>query len=142
MTERVLVDKSAFEQRRHSAAARSTLEDLTDLGTLAMCDLVALEVRFSARNLSDFKALDAALRTQPWLHLSAEIGTRAMEVQELLGRRGQHRLSIADLLIAATAEVHGATVLHHDRDFDRIGAVTGQPMRWIVPAGSGFGADQ
>jgi hypothetical protein len=49
---------------------------------------------------------------------------------------------IPDLLVAATAEVHGATVLHHDRDFERIAAVTGQPTRWIVPPGSGFGGDR
>lgn len=60
----------------------------------------------------------------------------------MLASRGQHRLPIMDLLIAATAEVHGATVLHHDRDFDRIADVTGQVTRWIVPAGSGFGAGQ
>jgi hypothetical protein len=27
-------------------------------------------------------------------------------------------------------------VLHHDTDFDRIAAVTGQPVEWVVPRGS------
>jgi len=40
-----------------------------------------------------------------------------------------------DLLTAAIAEHHGAVVLHYDRDFDHLSAVTGQQTRWIVPAG-------
>jgi hypothetical protein len=34
------------------------------------------------------------------------------------------------------AERHGVSVLHYDRDFDRIAAITGQPVEWVVPAGS------
>ena len=41
------------------------------------------------------------------------------------------------VMIAATAEVHGATVLHYDRDFDLIAAVTGQPTQWITRRGTG-----
>ena len=132
MTDRVLVDKSALAPRNHHPGAAATLRELAEVGNLATSHLVALEVLYSARNVADYKALDAVLRSQPWLGLTPEVGDRALEVQGVLARRGQHRLSIPDLLIAATAEVHGATVLHHDRDFDRIGAVTGQPMRWIV----------
>ncbi|WP_422733293.1 hypothetical protein ACN26Y_20445 [Micromonospora sp. WMMD558] len=43
---------------------------------------------------------------------------------------------MADLLTAATAERHDATVLHYDGDFDMITAITGQPTTWVVPAGS------
>jgi predicted nucleic acid-binding protein len=39
-------------------------------------------------------------------------------------------------LIAAAAESAGVELLHYDEDFDRIAAITGQPMRWIVPRGS------
>jgi predicted nucleic acid-binding protein len=40
------------------------------------------------------------------------------------------------LIIAAAAERDGLVVLHYDRDFDRIGDVTHQPMEWVVPAGT------
>jgi predicted nucleic acid-binding protein len=51
-----------------------------------------------------------------------------------LARHGHHRsVGVADLLIAAVAEVHGATVLHYDSDFERIAEVTGQAHEWIVP---------
>jgi predicted nucleic acid-binding protein len=32
---------------------------------------------------------------------------------------------MADLLVAATAERHGVTVLHYDGDYDIIAAITG-----------------
>jgi predicted nucleic acid-binding protein len=54
---------------------------------------------------------------------------RAVEVLTLLADRGQHRApSIPDLIIAATAELAGLTVLHLDRDFEIIARITGQPL--------------
>ena len=41
-----------------------------------------------------------------------------------------------DLLIAAIAEVNGATLLHYDRQFDTIGRLTGQPIEWLARRGS------
>lgn len=61
---------------------------------------------------------------------------RALEVQARLAELGQHRLPIPDLIIAATAEVGGLIVLHYDADFDRITAVTGQAVEWVVERGS------
>jgi predicted nucleic acid-binding protein len=40
------------------------------------------------------------------------------------------------LIIAAAAELHGATVLHYDADYDRIAAITGQPTEWVAAKGS------
>jgi predicted nucleic acid-binding protein len=34
------------------------------------------------------------------------------------------------------AEAAGLTLVHYDKDFDAIGAVTGQSMRWAAPQGS------
>ena len=57
------------------------------------------------------------------------IEDRALEVLTLLADRGQHRgLSIPDLIIAATAEFAGLTVLHLDKDFEIIASITGQPL--------------
>jgi predicted nucleic acid-binding protein len=62
---------------------------------------------------------------------------RALEVHRELGKLSKHRhFSLPDLIIAATAELNGATVLHYDAAFDRIAKVTGQPMEWISPQGS------
>lgn len=57
------------------------------------------------------------------------IEDRAAEVQMLLADRGQHRApSIPDVLIAATAEKAGLTVLAVDKDFDLIVEVTAQSV--------------
>ncbi|WP_342706616.1 PIN domain-containing protein [Paramicrobacterium humi] len=58
---------------------------------------------------------------------------RALEVQALLVAKGHHRApSVGDLLIAATAEAAGLTVLHVDKDFELIADVTGQPVERLL----------
>lgn len=65
----------------------------------------------------------------PVEHATPRAGDRAVEVLTLLASRGQHRApSIPDLLIAATAEIAGLTVLHCGKDFELIAAVTGQGL--------------
>ncbi len=60
-----------------------------------------------------------------------------MEVHRELARTSRHRhFRLPDLIIAATAEHAGATVLHYDTGYDRIAAVTGQPTEWIAERGS------
>lgn len=60
-----------------------------------------------------------------------------MKFQASLVERGQHRSAgVADLLVAAIAELEGLTVLHYDADFDVIAEVTGQPTEWVVPRGT------
>jgi predicted nucleic acid-binding protein len=67
------------------------------------------------------------------LHLTPAVEDRSVEVQTLLADRGQpdrgqHRaLSVPDLIVAATAEFAGLTVLHADKDFEVIAEITGQP---------------
>ena len=65
----------------------------------------------------------------PVEYLTPAIEDRAVEVLALLADRGQHRApSVPDLIIAATAELAGLTVLHLDKDFDVIADVTGQSV--------------
>jgi predicted nucleic acid-binding protein len=81
--------------------------------------------------------LGPLLRGFDHLPCTDEVWDRAKEIQRRALFRGNHRaLSMADVLIAATAERHGVTVLHYDGDYDMIAAITGQPTRWVVPAGT------
>jgi hypothetical protein len=65
----------------------------------------------------------------PVEYLTPAVEDRAVEVLALLADRGQHRApSVPDLIIAATAELAGLTVLHLDKDFDVIADVTGQSV--------------
>ncbi|COZ44499.1 Conserved protein of uncharacterised function with PIN domain%2C possible toxin VapC18 [Mycobacterium tuberculosis] len=45
-------------------------------------------------------------------------------------------MKIADLVIAAAAELSGTIVWHYDENYDRVAAITGQPTEWIVPRGT------
>lgn len=53
-------------------------------------------------------------------------------------RGGLHHRSvtIADLVIATSAEAAGDIVVHHEAELDRIAEVTGQSTEWVAPAGS------
>lgn len=116
---------------------RAALRPLVDAGLVATCWMVDLEVLYSARNAAEHDKVSADRRGLEWLAMPDEIGDRAIEVQNELARRGLHRgVPLPDLVIAATAERHGATVLHYDADFDVIAEVTGQPVRWVVPRGT------
>ena len=65
----------------------------------------------------------------PVEYMTPAIEKRTVEVLTLLADRGQHRApSVPDLIIAATAELAGVTVLHLDKDFDVIADVTGQSV--------------
>lgn len=136
MTPLHLADKSALEQRRHSDDARRFLETLLLENLLAACHVIALEVLYSARNLRDYETLRRDIAAIRWIPVSEPVMDRAMEVQHLLAKRGQHRTPLPDLMIAAAAEVNGAVLLHYDSDFDRIAAATGQATKWIVPRGA------
>jgi len=63
----------------------------------------------------------------PVEYLTPAMERRAVEVQLQLADQGHRAPGIPDLLIAATAERAGHTVLHLDKDFDLIASVTGQP---------------
>jgi predicted nucleic acid-binding protein len=104
---------------------------------IAACHMTALEVCYSARNQADLEALLAGQRALEWLPVSAAVMDRALEVQRMLARKhgNAHRRPIPDLIIAATAELHEAEVLHVDSDYDVIAEVTGQPTRRLFDPG-------
>lgn len=132
-----LVDTSAIARiGRHDV--RAELTRLGQLGLLATCVTIDLDVLYSARNPTEYAAT-ARLRSSGFtdLPLSSAIATRAREVQAALARQGKHRAAgVVDLLTAAIAEQHAATVLHYDSDFDHVAAITRQPTQWVVPRGS------
>ena len=126
-----LIDKSALVKLGHSPNAAQWAGRI-ERGLVAISTVTRLEVGFSARS-ADYHT--RALRLPPIAampveYLTPTIEDRAVEVQAVLATRGQHRAaSIPDLLIAATAELTGRTVLHLDKDFDLISEVTGQPLQ-------------
>jgi len=69
----------------------------------------------------------------PIEYLTPAIEDRAVEILTLLAGPGRHRApSVPGLIIAATAELAGLTVLHLDKDFDVIAEITGQPVERLT----------
>lgn len=132
-----LADKSALTRRETRPQVRAVIEPLLVSGQIATCGIVDLELLYSATSPTVYERLARGLRALPRAELDEQVLDRALEVQSRLARRAQHRaVPLPDLMIAACAEAAGLTVLHYDADFDRIAAVTGQPVRWVVPRGS------
>ena len=131
-----LIDKSALARMQHPRV-QARVGPIIESGEAATCAIIDLEVLFSARNGREHSRTrlrrEFAYRRVP---LTEEIFERAIEVQGQLARRGQHRLPIPDLIIAAAAEAEDMIVLHYDADFDTIAAVTKQEVEWVAPRGS------
>lgn len=138
MTEVYLLDKSALARVDRHPPAQEAFFALDEAGTLATCAIIDLEIGYSARGYADHDSVSAD-RRDLYIDLPITRGVchRAKSVQRELARRGQHRgPGVADLIIAACAELHDAVVVHYDSDFETIAAITGQPVRWLVPAGT------
>jgi predicted nucleic acid-binding protein len=108
-------------------------------GRIATCDMVRLELLHGARNVDEFRTTRSRLAYLPDCPIAAEQWQRALDVYEALaGKGGKHQRAVKhpDLLIAAAAEAAGVPLLHYDKDFDRIAAITGQPTRWLAPRGT------
>jgi hypothetical protein len=125
-----LIDKSALVRLAASPDA-AEWAGRVERGLVRIATVTRLEVGYSARSGPELRAglRQPPLSSMPVEYLTPAIEDRAVEILALLADRGQHRApSIPDLIIAATAELAGLTVLHLDKDFEVIAAVTGQPM--------------
>lgn len=131
-----LADTSVLSRAGRSSTVGERVASLRRSGALWTCDLVTLEVGYSARNQAEWQAVVSAQHELHQAAISDAVAGRAVEVQGLLARRGHHRVALPDLLIAAAAEAAEVTVLHYDSDYVTIGAATGQPVEWVVRAGS------
>jgi len=125
-----LIDKSALVRLAASPDAAEWAGRI-ERGLVRITTVTRLEAGYSARSGPELRAgwRQPPLSSMPVEYLTPAIEDRAVEVLTLLADRGQHRApSLPDLIIAATAELAGLTVLHLDKDFEVIAEVTGQPV--------------
>lgn len=131
-----LIDKSALVRLQLDQvddAERWTAR--IDRGLVRLSTITRLELGYSVRTGAAGREgfRQPPLSLMPVERITPAIEDRAEEVQMLLADRGQHRApSIPDLLIAATAEKAGLTVLAVDKDFDLIAEITGQPLETLA----------
>ncbi|MEV6766539.1 PIN domain nuclease [Streptomyces sp. NPDC051105] len=136
-TAKYLIDTSALVRILRQPALAYWESPLAE-GLVARCPVTEIEFLYSAGDAENrvqmVEDLDALFC---WTPQDDRALTRAWRVQEELTAKGRHRSAGAvDLLVAATAEIQGLTVLHYDNDFETIASVTGQPAQWLMPPGS------
>ena len=132
-----LADTSAWHRARHPEVAGVWRPALLR-GEIATTEIVRLEVLYSARSAMEYDSIATTLDALVQLPSGRAALRRALDVQRRLAQRGglHHRIPTPDLVIAAAAELSGATLWHYDADYDRIAAVTGQAVEWVAPRGS------
>jgi predicted nucleic acid-binding protein len=128
------MDTSALARLARSPEAATWTERI-ERGLVRISTVTRLEIGYSARSGPDLRAATRRppLASMPVECQTAAIEDRAIEVQLRLADLGQHRApSVADLIVAATAELAGLTVVHLDKDFEMIAVVTAQPIERLV----------
>ena len=123
-----IIDKSALVRLGTSNRAEEWARRI-ERGLVRITTVTRLELGFSARSAHDLRTelSRSPLSAMPVEYQTPGIEDRAVAVQALLADHGHHRaVSVPDLIVAATAELARLTVLHLDKDFDLIAAVTGQ----------------
>jgi predicted nucleic acid-binding protein len=133
MSQAWLIDKSALVRLAQSPDGRIWF-DRIQRGLVSITMPTLLEGGYSAQSRDAWKIATGGklVSLMPLAYLTPAAEHRALEIQGELAARGQHRApSVADLLVAATAEQSDLTVLHLDKDFELIAGITGQPVERI-----------
>lgn len=129
-----LIDTSALTRLARTTDAAAWAERI-ERGLVRISTVTRLEIGYSARSGSDLRTATRRppLASMPVEYQTPAIEDRVVEVQLHLADLGHHRApSVADLIVAATAELAGLTVVHLDKDFEVIAEVTGQPTERLV----------
>lgn len=130
-----LVDTSVIV-RNHQPVVFGRLEALLERNNLWTCRIIDLEFAYSSRS-RDLSVALLERRALPTAPITQETMDRALTIMGLLATKGRHRHAQGtDCIIAATAEMHGLTLLHYDRDFDYIADVTNISAEWVAPPGT------
>ena len=133
-----LIDTSALVRLARATEAATWTERI-ERGLVRISTVTRLEIGYAARSGPELRAATRRppLASMPVEYQTPAIEDRAIEVQLRLADLGHHRApSVADLIVAATAELAGLTVVHLDKDFEMIAEVTAQPIeRLVVPPG-------
>jgi len=135
---RFLVDTSAVVRLLRNRDVRGRWQPQITAGVMGVCPVTELELLYSARSKADRDEwLELINATFVWIAMPDRVFSRATEVQAAMTAGGTHRSAGAvDLLLAATAELSGLTLVHYDHDFDEVIKVTGQSAAWVAAPGS------
>jgi predicted nucleic acid-binding protein len=105
---------------------------------IATCSIVTLELVYSARDVQEFTVVEAdqaLLRDVPVPASAQRAAIGALRDLASDGP-GQHRVPLADALIAAAAQDAGIDVLHYDHHYDRLAQALHFTSVWVAPPGA------
>jgi predicted nucleic acid-binding protein len=105
---------------------------------IATCSIVTLELLYSARDAQEFATVEAEqalLRDVPVATSAQRAAIGALRDLASDGP-GQHRVPLANALIAAAAQDAGVEVLHYDHHYDRLAQVLNFESVWISSPGT------
>jgi predicted nucleic acid-binding protein len=106
-------------------------------GRVLVCDLIRLELIRLTPNHERAVQVAGRLAAFDAVPMPESLWSRTRDVQLSMAESGDHRrVPPPDLLIAAAAELANVPILHYDRDYERIAAITGQEHVWFVPQGA------
>jgi predicted nucleic acid-binding protein len=122
-----LADTSMVVRLRRGQDIQPRWVDAVRAGLVGVCPAVEAELIRATASRADRDTLRTLLRSLfAWHPMPADAWRFVERTQDALVDLGQHRgPSVVDLLVAATAEAWGLTVLHVDADFETIGRVAG-----------------
>jgi predicted nucleic acid-binding protein len=132
-----LLDTSALIRLHQHSNLIDKWRDPIQAGALSICPVTELEVLITAKN-SDHRHEIIGSMDEYYISvfMPDRVYERAAEVQEMLTAKGQHRSAgPVDLLVAATAELTGRTLVHYDKDFEVVAQFTKQPTQWLTKPG-------
>lgn len=110
---------------------------VVEAGFVLVCDLVILELTRLAPNEQRAGEVADRLAAFEVVPMPVELWGRARRTQLALAVGGDHRrVPPADLLLAGAAEEAGVALVHYDRDYERIAAVSGLRHQWLVSDGT------
>lgn len=108
-----------------------------EAGLVLVCDLVILELTRLAPNEHRAQQVADRLAAFETVPMPVQLWSRARETQLALAERGDHRrVPPADLLLAGAAEDAGVTLIHYDRDYERIAAASALRQERLAPDGA------
>lgn len=132
-----LIDTSVWARTAQNEDIRERVAGLIEANAAATCTPIMLEVFRSARNERDFEELKSGLTALHHIAITTAVECQALATQAELVRSGQHRgVGRTDLLVAACAYSVQVNLLHYDRDYERIAAISGQSVEWVVTPGT------
>lgn len=108
-----------------------------EAGLVLVCDLVILELTRLAPNESRAHEVADRLAAFEAIPMASELWSRARRTQLALAAHGDHRrVPPADLLLASAAEEAGVSLVHYDRDYERIATASELRHEWLAPDGT------